>query len=78
MVQIFKNLPIGMWGYAPIDFWTEDESKTKTRYRLIEKMAGSFQIIGRRTFTANAIPKKTDWTPNELYSHHCQKINSLS
>jgi len=50
-----------MWGYTPIDIWVEDENKTKVHYRHQEKFMGSFQIISRRTFTADAarIPLQT-------------------
>jgi len=50
-----------MWGYTPIDIWDEDENKTKVHYRRREFFMGSFQIISRRTFTADAtrIPLQT-------------------
>jgi hypothetical protein len=43
-----------MWGYTPVDVWTEDENQKKVPYRRKENPVGSFQIIGRRTFTADA------------------------
>ena len=50
-----------MWGYTPIDIWAEGENKTKIHYRCQEKPMGSFQIISRRTFTADVtrIPLQT-------------------
>jgi len=61
MIRIFEDFPLGMWGYTPIDIWVEDENKTKVHYRHQEKFMGSFQIISRRTFTADAtrIPLQT-------------------
>ena len=61
MIRIFEDFPLGMWGYTPIDTWTEDENQTKMHYRRQEKPLGSFQIISRRTFIADAarIPLQT-------------------
>jgi hypothetical protein len=61
MIRIFEDFPLGMWGYTPIDIWAEGENKTKVHYRRQEKSMGSFQIISRRTFTADAtrIPLRT-------------------
>jgi len=53
MIRIFEDFPPGMWGYTPIEIWAEDENKTKVHYRRQEKPMGSFQIISRRTFTAD-------------------------
>jgi hypothetical protein len=58
MIRIFEDFPLGMWGYTPVDLWTEDKNRTKVPYRRKENPVGSFQIIGRRTFTADAIPRK--------------------
>ena len=55
-MRIFADFPLGMWGYTPIDIWSEGENKTKVHYRRQEKPMGSFQIISRRTFTAYAAP----------------------
>jgi hypothetical protein len=54
MIRIFEDFPLGMWGYTPVNVWTEDENKTKVPYSRKENPVGSFQIIGRRTFTADA------------------------
>ena len=54
MIGIFQNFPLGLWGYTPIDIWTEGKNNTKVPYRREENPVGSFQIIGRRTFTADA------------------------
>jgi hypothetical protein len=54
MIRIFEDFPLGMWGHTPIDVWTQDENKTRVHYGRQEKPHGSFQIIGRRTFTADA------------------------
>jgi len=43
-----------MWGYTPIDIWTEDEIQQKVYYCCEGARVGSFQIKGRRTFTADA------------------------
>ena len=43
-----------MWGYTPIDVWTEDENQQKVYYSCEGARVGSFQIKGRRTFTADA------------------------
>jgi len=61
-MRIFEDFPLGMWGYTPIDIWAEDENKTKVHYCRQEKPMGSFRIISRRTFTADAtrIPLPTD------------------
>ncbi|KIM42704.1 hypothetical protein M413DRAFT_444376 [Hebeloma cylindrosporum] len=54
MIRIFEDFPLGMWGYTPVEIWSEDKGQKKTPYRRKEKPVGSFQIIGRRTFTADA------------------------
>ncbi|KIM42714.1 hypothetical protein M413DRAFT_122230 [Hebeloma cylindrosporum] len=54
MIRIFEDFPLGMWGYTPVEIWSEDKNHKTTPYRRKEKPAGSFQIIGRRTFTADA------------------------
>ncbi|KIM42705.1 hypothetical protein M413DRAFT_122048 [Hebeloma cylindrosporum] len=54
MIRIFEDFPLGMWGYTPVEIWSEDKSQKKTPYRRNENPVGSFQIIGRRTFTADA------------------------
>ncbi|KAM6495139.1 hypothetical protein JOM56_009762 [Amanita muscaria] len=59
MIRIFEDFPLGMWGYTPVDVWTEDKNKTKVPYCRKENPVGSFQIIGRRTFTGDATPQKT-------------------
>jgi len=43
-----------MWGYTPINVWTEDENQKKVYYSREGATVGSFQIKGRRTFTADA------------------------
>ncbi|KIM36710.1 hypothetical protein M413DRAFT_31540 [Hebeloma cylindrosporum] len=65
MIWIFEDFPLGMWGYTPIDVWAEDENKTKVHYCRNEKPMASFQIINRRTFTADAIriPAQTATPP---------------
>ena len=62
MIRIFEDFPLGMWGYTPVNVWTEDKNRTKVPYRHKENPVGSFQIIGRRTFTADATKKK----PNQV------------
>jgi len=48
-------------GYTPIDVWTEDENKKRVYCGHKEKSLGSFHLISRRTFTADAtrIPVET-------------------
>jgi hypothetical protein len=58
MIMIFEDFPLGMWGYTPVNIWTKDENLRKVPYRRNENAVGSFQIIGRRTFTADASNKK--------------------
>ena len=58
MIRIFQDFPLGMWGYTPIDVWTEDKNRTKVPYSRKENPVRSFQIIGRRTFTTDATKKK--------------------
>jgi len=58
MIRIFEDFPLGMWGYTPVDVWTKDENQRKVPYRRKENPVGSFQIIGRRTFAADASKKK--------------------
>ena len=62
MIRIFQDFPLGMWGYTPVDVWTEDKKRTQVPYCRKENPVGSFQIIGRRTFTADATKKK----PNQV------------
>jgi len=50
MIRIFHGFPLGMWGDTPINIWGEDE----VPYCRNESPVGQFQIIGRRTFTADA------------------------
>ena len=62
MIRIFQDFPLGMWGYTPVDVWTEDKNRMQVPYCRKENPVGSFQIIGRRTFTADATKKK----PNQV------------
>ena len=62
MIRIFQDFPLGMWGYTPVDIWAEEENRTKVPYHRKENPVGSFQIIGHRTFTADATKKK----PNQV------------
>jgi len=64
MIRIFEDFPLGMWGYTPVDVWTKGENGTKVPYCRKENPVGSFQIIGRRTFTADAKKAK----PNQVQS----------
>ena len=59
-----------MWGYTPIDVWTEDENQKKAYHSLEGARVGSFQIKGRRTFTADAtkIPAQTATAPTTATS----------
>jgi len=54
MIRIFEDFPLGMWGYTPINVWTEDENQQKVYYCCEGARVGSFQIKGRRSFTADA------------------------
>ena len=55
MIGIFENFPLGMWGYTPIDIWSEDEQREKVYYSRKGASVRSFQVKGRRTFTADAL-----------------------
>ena len=65
MIRIFEDFPLGMWGYTPINVWTEDENRKKVPKGA---MMGSFQIKGRPTFTADApkIPAQTVTAPTTM------------
>ena len=55
MIKVFYGFSLGMWGDTPIDIWGEDG----VPYYRNESPVGQFQIIGRRTFTADAIESPT-------------------
>ena len=55
MIGIFENFPLGMWGYTPIDIWSEDEQREKVYYSRKGASVRSFQVKGCRTFTADAL-----------------------
>jgi len=65
MIRTFGDFPLHMWGYTRIDVWTEDENKKRVYCGRKEKSLGSFNLISRQTFTADAIriPVETP-TPN--------------
>lgn len=54
MIMIFEDFPLGMWGETPIDIWAKDDHQGKVNYKRQGPEVGSFQLRGRRTFTADA------------------------
>jgi len=39
IIRIFEDFPLGVWGYTPIDVWTEDENKKKVYYAVNKNLS---------------------------------------
>jgi hypothetical protein len=78
MIKIFQDFPLGMWGYTPVDIWTKDGKGVTVPYERKENPVGSFQITGRRTFTADANRSKPTSTSMNATTLRRSNRNSKS